>query len=684
MIKLTTNPQTTPKIYTFQKKEILIGKGTSSEIDLSLSDLEPNLIQVKIIDQSGCIIAINMTNNPLIKINALPFKKKIIKNDDLLQIEKAEILINIAEEIPKECSYYLADDFDDESENWNSYEDTPKEKTVLASTLTATISNWKLFVSIIFSILSLIFICFSVTYVKLNDKIQAQEIKAAEGVADVAMALTYAQINHISPLTQNWSNPDFLKNNFSAIVPSDYSFLANIDSHGEFNDCPYLLRIYTNNDFSNFLVIALPEASLLQWLIPKNAILVHSHTMQLRKIEDLKSLNRLLVHPNPLDGNNGIEIANLVQNASVIPLSILNQAAKDQGFSPPKALALRRPGAENLIYNALRYYRFSEIYVKRALDLNKSLENSPQELAKLQQEMQRLAKLDNLILYSSEGIHMAMQAEKALATFVPFGRFLNAYVIFNPKGKITGSFLVMEEDQNTPSSTKLDFIQDENLTKHPVLFELNALSSARSHALKGVAKEINDLLNKQIAAYDPEFGTKLADLAIQFQQKDLEEKEKIITMLTKIYDDYSGMPLAQVLPYTKTAGLEHIISEMLISQNNFLHEQNLSEELVGAELQMIKKAKTFDALDESLTKAAELLTLKSIPNAETLIAFQNETVLLVRQKLEEFLLSPHFHLPKTEFREENRKVLSHILETSWITDPNEVSFYLNEFDQGSK
>ncbi len=550
-------------------------------------------------------------------------------------------------------------------------------------------SNWKLFLTIALSIISLLAICFLVFYTNISDKTKKDEITAAEGVADVAMALTYAQVNHINPLSQNWSNPDFLKNNFSAIVPSEYAFLANVDSHGQFHDCPYLLRIYTNKNFTSFLVVALPEPSLMQWLIPKNAIFVHSDTMELRKIEDLRALNRLLVNPNTLDGANGAEITNLIKNGNLIPLSTLSLETKDLGFAPPKALALRRPGAENLIHNAPRYYQFTETYVRRALDLARSLDSTHHDLTRLQQEMAHISKLPNLILYSSDGIESAIQAEKAFGTFVSFGKFLNGYVIFNSQGKISGSRLVMEEDYNKSHGPYepydgLTFSISSNtsseVAKHPMLFQLSALSSARREGLTTIAKEIQTLLNNQIQEYNPNFSEKLADLAIQFQQKDMEEKEKISKILADLYEDYSDLPLAQVLPYTKTAGLEHIISEMLSRQSKALEEQNLSEELIGAQLQMIKKAKTFGELDDSTTKAANLLTLKFIPDPEQLISYQNETKFLVTDKLEEFLLSRDFEMPKSEFQADNRNILNHILEISWITDPHEASFYLNEFD----
>lgn len=676
MINLTVNPKAHPVVHTFPKKVVLIGNGYSPEIDLILNEHAQDSIQIKILEHNGYFLAINVGNDLGIKLNGLSFKRKVLQNNDVLQVGEDFI----------EFTHDLSEDQNPHTER--PLEDQEKKITVASSTNTR--SNWKLLLYFISSVFVVFSISFFVFYVKIIEKTEKEEIKAIEGVADVAMALTYAQIHHINPLAQNWSNPDFLKNNFSSIIPSDYPFFINIDSVGQFNNCPYILRIYTDHDFSSFLVIALPESNLLHSIAPKNAIVVHSKTMELRKIEDLRGLNRLLVNSNSLDGANGNEIINLVKNGTLITLAGLVKKTKDQGFAPPKALELRRPGAENYIYNAPRYYQFSDTYVRRALMLSKSTETFGHEVARLQHEILQMSKLPNLVLYSSDGIESAIQAEKAFRTFAPFGKFLNAYVINDNQGKILGSHLIMEADQSRFSKNEW-FLQEskddtlisaasEKESAHPLVFQLTNLSTARAQNLKSISEKIQDLLQRQIEEYRPEFAAELADLAIEFQQKDIEEKNKISESLTKLYEDYSSLPLIEILSYVRAAGLEPIMLEILAEREKALESQDLSEELIGAEMQLIRKAKKFQELDDSLTRAIDLLNLKFIPKPELLITYQNETKLLVIEKLEEFLLHPKFEMPKTEFDAKNRDLLNHILEISWITDPNEASFYLNEFD----
>src|SRR5262249_43379368 len=144
---------------------------------------------------------------------------------------------------------------------------------------------------------------------------------------------------------------------------------------------------------------------------------VDSKLMQLKKVADMKTLNRLLVNSNNLDNSNAIEVTNLVKHGELIPLNILAKKRKGQDFSPPKALILMRPGAENYIYNAPRYYQLGETILKRAIDLME-MPGSAYEMSRLKQDMSLLSKMHDMILYSSEGIQLTLDAQKAIAAFV--------------------------------------------------------------------------------------------------------------------------------------------------------------------------------------------------------------------------------------------------------------------------
>ncbi len=84
--------------------------------------------------------------------------------------------------------------------------------------------------------------------------------------------------------------------------------------------------------------MAQPTPNLLQMWVPKNAIIVDSKMMYLRKTMDFKALNRFLAYPNPLDEAHNAEWDQILTNSSLIPLSDLAEYSKNQEFLPPKAL----------------------------------------------------------------------------------------------------------------------------------------------------------------------------------------------------------------------------------------------------------------------------------------------------------------------------------------------------------
>ena len=305
--------------------------------------------------------------------------------------------------------YYL-NEFDDESENWNVSQTTKETKN------NHNKRRWKTFTGVLIVLIFLSTGFAGGYFFDLRSASSTEESIIAGSVADIAIALTYAQINHITPRKLNWSDPDFIQNNLSRILSPKLNSLVNIDAEGQFKDYPYMLRIYTSSDLSQFLIIAQPAPGIFNWLTHKNALVIDSTSMEIRKLSKLQTLNRLLANPNPLDGSNSIEIANAVNHGVLVPLPSLISDKSNWGFAPPKALALIRPGAENYVYNSPRYYPFSESIMKRAIYL-KNHSGSSYDVALLQQEVDEISKLTDIILYSSQGMQMASEAQKALATF---------------------------------------------------------------------------------------------------------------------------------------------------------------------------------------------------------------------------------------------------------------------------
>jgi hypothetical protein len=606
---------------------------------------------------------------------------------------------------------------DDENEHWYGNEESAKKDKNFSH-----FKNWKLLIKILTVLLLAAIIFAALTYTWVSDQSGEEEIKAAKGVADITMALTYAQIKNIKPQNQNWSDPEFIKNNLTAVLASEYPSLADFDTHGQFQNCPYFLRIYTSSDLSQFLVIAQPAPSLSQWLIPKASIILDSKNMKLRKIMDLKALNRLLVNANTLDGINAVEVSNLVSQGELIPLSNFINKKENQGFSPPKALALIRPGAENYIYNAPRYYHLGQNIMAKSLDI---MENpgSSQDVAMLQQEIAVLAKFPDLVLYSSEGMELAIQTQKALLTLAPKEKFLIAYLQFNSRRLISNSHLLMDDGAidasnsdnnvsisnpqnrmtpNVPSlgdnfdSSKdaqeapLEDSKDKNEdspeshetieTSHPLFLQLVAMTSIRQQALKPLSDEMISMLNLQNQIAQEDFIPRFRHLFAQYEQENIEQQIKIIKKLSQLYQENTHIPLAQLMGFVKAAGLETVVQESLKKLQQKPEASFFSHEMFEVQLKKIQESTDWAELDKQVSETAEMLKLQQVPDPEKLIAYQNIMRSQVLQKITHFLLSHDTPLPVSAYQEDNRHLLSHILKTAWVMEPDTCDFYLNEFD----
>lgn len=577
--------------------------------------------------------------------------------------------------------------------------DIEKEKQKTPEDAHTGFLSWNLFFLAFVAIVLVATLIAGGVYVSMADKREVEKMAAAEGVADVAMALTYAQVNHIKPQKQNWSDAEFLKNNLSSLLSPDYPSFANLDNQGQFTNCPYILRIYTSSDLSHFIVIAQPEPSLLQWLLPKTSIAVDSQEMELRTIEDLKVLNRLLLSPTTLDGAGAREISSIIKQGELIPLSWLAVKQKNPEFSPPKAVALIRPGAENRIYNAPRYFHFGEAVLKKSLSLLEST-GSGHEVTRVKQELDELARFSNFILYSSQGMQQAILGQKALSVLAPQHQFLAAYLNFNKEGELTSSHLLLDElypafADNSNEMQRFVSQNQENLTaslpiaelrpdnnhehNHPLFLQLEILATTRQQALKPISDRITMLIASNTEKTIPHFDKRLDQLMAEYRDVDAHQQEKARENIFKLYQEYSHLPLAQFSSYVKAAGLE-LIAKNSLDKRAEDGKPHLSVEQITEQLQKIQQSNDFATLDKHVTETAGMLTLANLPNMEQLVRYQNEMRVLALQQVRRLIFSSDQSLPSAEFNEANRVDLSHILQASWVNDVEEYEYYLHEFD----
>lgn len=277
-------------------------------------------------------------------------------------------------------------------------------------------------------------------YNGLLDQVKVEELKASETAADVAMALMYAKIHKIQPQNHNWSDPHFLRNNLLSILPSYTSDKMGWGAY-ESEQSPYSLRIYTSSNLSRFLVIIQPKPSFRQDFIPRAAIAVDSEEMLLRKTVQFKELNRLLLDPDLFTVGKEEQISELLRQFEIVPLFRLAETSKEKHhYLPPKALALLRPGSENKVYNAPRYFLFGEALIEKALALFPSENNSSSELQDSEAEV--LTPLPDMVFYSSHGMAQARKNQEILQKLNPEGQIFTAYLRFN-EGQLSGSHLLI-------------------------------------------------------------------------------------------------------------------------------------------------------------------------------------------------------------------------------------------------
>lgn len=558
---------------------------------------------------------------------------------------------------------------------------------------------WKWVFFFIISIVIISGIAGTIVFFSVSGKTEAQETKAAQGVSDLAIALTHARLNHLKPHNQNWSDVEFLKTNLQAILPESSSYASQIDSQGQFNCCPYTLRIYTSADLSHFLLIAQPIPNLLYWIIPQSVIIVDSHLMELRTLKDVRGLNRLLANPDPLEGLNGKEITNLVKQGDLISLTFLAAESGNSDFTPPKNLAWILPGAENLLYNAPRYYRLGQNIVHQAIHLS-TTKGSSQEVAALKQEVDHFSSLKHLILYSDQGKKSADLTRKGVTLFAPSDQLLFGYVLFNAKGKIHQVHLLKEEaEQNEllvphPKDNDHDIIAyqtDSEITgnnetikngenplidrNHPIYLELQASVTARENELKPLVAALFTLINQELASPRAQFQVEYQNLSHTYLMANAKHKKALKETLEALYEKYEDIPIHQFLAYVQELHLEHLIQH---DDHTFASVDENCQQNMEALLTHIENSKSLAELDNVIHIATSWLNFDYIKDPQELIKYQNLLRNQLLEQLEKCLLTQKSHFL---VKEDDKEVLQDILNQERLIKPEERDFFLEEFEE---
>ncbi len=97
-------------------------------------------------------------------------------------------------------------------------------------------------------------------------------------------------------------------------------------------------------------------------------------------------------------------------------------------------------------------------------------------------------------------------------------------------------------------------------------------------------------------------------------------------------------------------------------------------------LKKIDQSINIAGLYEAVKEATTFLGIENIPDTQRLITYQGFAKGHVQKKLSQLVLSVDLKGVTEKFDSKNRAFLSAILEMAWITDPDEVNYYLQEFD----
>ncbi len=776
MIKLVINPDTNPVEHVFTQDVIVFGCANSSEADIHLPEENLDPVHVKILLRDGKYIAMNQANDPFVSINGLPFGKKTLHDNDLLQIGNTLIRVHFnappvkeswgdtAHEIPvilertisevqsrptptspqelKSEEYadldidelvrqvelleaqnafvkpveeqvkneeteedadesetpkvvqplkddylkYLDDDTEIEIDKFISRKGHPNQK-LAPEDKSARIN---LFVKAFLIVIILTAIFLSYWYYTLLARSQEEELKAARAVADISMALNYANFYQVRPLNQNWSDPEFLKSSLKAILAKNFHSMVSLDQQGRFNNTPYILRIYTSTDLTQFLVLAQPAPSWEQWIVPKHSIAVALSSMEIRKTNDLRVLNRILLHTETLDGNSHREIDAFLRQNELIPLKELATKDGNQGFTPPNALGLFRPGAENLIYNAPRYYLFGESFITRAIDLANN-PDTVHEIGVFRQQVDKLSRFQDVVLYTSQGLKMATEAKKAIGAFIPNASVSIAYLQYNSKGAVMGSHLLFEDGQKEIASSEVFVTAAEKAMTQSVnedvtdalSLQLQALAKERQSVLGATANELIEMIQHDLASPSNDFNNQFKLVFKRYVDAADAVNKKISDRIVELEQEYAKIPLCDFLSKTEVYGLEKIARPVL---EKTLTPEELSCKSTDFEalLKQIDDAADLTSLHEAVKDVKKFLSLDTIPNTKRLITYQGYAKGHVQKRLSQLLLSVDSVKPTDKYTKQNRALLLSILELSWITDSDEVNYYLQEFDMHIK
>lgn len=412
MITISLKSHNKSTKYTFSKERIVIGSDETADIALDKSSLEHEHLIILL--EHDRYKAINKANDPFVSLNKLPFGKRSIKAGDHLHLHDFEVEvvdIQITDgrlpSVPKKSKEKFT------IEPLLETKSLPETKTLPVETASKApekkvqeqnVSQTKDVSRPRFSILMVFVAILAATgiyFFSILPEYVTQphgEKETSLAVADVAMALLYAQINQLTPDKLDWSSSKTLQELMRHLLPSRDDSAFHAEGQDTLAAGQYAIHIYHNVNGDHFIVIARPEwISWFTWWKSHPVILLDSKDMRLRKIQDVTPYQRLFaLHPE-LNKENERWINSLLEHEEIIPLSSLD--ARSEKFSSIF-------GKENFVYNLPRYFSFTDSLLRKIVRRRGHIGAGGE--GRYEQRLQEYLQLKDIILYTSQDLRQVV------------------------------------------------------------------------------------------------------------------------------------------------------------------------------------------------------------------------------------------------------------------------------------
>jgi len=748
MIVLTVHYRNEKKRYLFNQEKVVVSTSPKTAADLFLEEVSFSM-RFSIEKDGNSYEIHNIDNDPFISLNGRPFYKKQLFPSDMIDVDTLKVDFSLeenslpeffAKKTAQEESVKVLDEQEvyekiklPEAEgilNSDQEKVPPLKKEKKPNPFSQTAVNAQKQAKkpytvpvtlriILSSALLLLMLSSAVAfgiYRHYEEKSSMEAKNAARGIADIGLALVYAQLHHIQPPQQNWSDPNFLNRGINGIISPFHAQLHHVDIRGKLLLSNYFLRIYTGKDLNRFLVIAQPEPSIKQWLFSESSIVLDSDTMMIRKLSDLRALNRLLVNPDSLTELSGERISEILYTGDIVPLTSLSDEKNANGFAVPEELTSVAPQAAYYVYNAPRYSKVGEALLTDASLVASSQKKDPSSLKKLSERIEQLSNFPYAVLYTTYGKEQAEEGQKALKELFPEKTFLIGFTRYDYQKQSTKSALLTPpHEEEVALNTSLSPVEEgekepinadfpsppEELEKQAPLFEENAsektvdplyleiqkLSQKREVQLKDAGAPLIALLQRHQSEQILNFEKQFSNLSQNYFKRLQEIEASLRKDLANLRMQNQEVLAADLLKSLEALGLSEIMKEKSFEPEK-IEETSAPLPIVKIPfeelLANIDSAKTIEELWSVVNLCSKTYALCNFCDIDQIIRSQRTIRQHVISKITSFLQDEKNHLPLEELSESNKKRIEEIIKKAWVYDPAERRYYLNEFDELKK